>query len=187
MGNTKRQHQTASAATAIGASTSGGLSARLGRLGFCLDEHHREAGFRPDAAETSDTYAIARSRRRDRCGLICQEIRPHRRSNSRIAWVSVRHYLTASMIESFKRRGLEAFFRTGRSAAVRPDLQNRTRRRLDALDAAASLDELHQPGFSFHALQGSPQRYSIHVNGPWCITFEWENGNARRVSLEQYH
>lgn len=30
-------------------------------------------------------------------------------------------------------------------------------------------------------------RYSIHVNGPWCITFEFENGSAYRVDFEQYH
>jgi len=34
---------------------------------------------------------------------------------------------------------------------------------------------------------GIPKRYSIHVNGPWCITFEWEEGEALRVDLEQYH
>jgi proteic killer suppression protein len=34
---------------------------------------------------------------------------------------------------------------------------------------------------------GKPQRYSIHVNGPWCITFEWEGSEALRVDLEQYH
>ena len=28
---------------------------------------------------------------------------------------------------------------------------------------------------------------SIHVNGPWSITFEWEKGDAFRVDLEQYH
>jgi toxin HigB-1 len=27
-------------------------------------------------------------------------------------------------------------------------------------------------GFDFHALRGTPRRYSIHVNGPWGITFE---------------
>jgi plasmid maintenance system killer protein len=32
-----------------------------------------------------------------------------------------------------------------------------------------------------------PRRYSIHVNGPWCITFEWRDGRALRVDLEQYH
>jgi len=25
------------------------------------------------------------------------------------------------------------------------------------------------------------------VNGPWCITFEFHNGDAWRVDLEQYH
>jgi len=32
-------------------------------------------------------------------------------------------------------------------------------------------------GFDFHALGGFvPTRYTVHVNGPWCITFEFENG-----------
>jgi len=46
---------------------------------------------------------------------------------------------------------------------------------------------LNVPGFNFHGLQGISKRYSIHVNGPWCITFEWEDGEALRVDLEQYH
>jgi proteic killer suppression protein len=25
------------------------------------------------------------------------------------------------------------------------------------------------------------------VNGPWCITFEFQDGDALRVNLEQYH
>ena len=43
------------------------------------------------------------------------------------------------------------------------------------------------PGFDFHALRGKPKRYSVHVNGPWCITFALEDGHAWRVDLEQYH
>src|SRR5262249_41241238 len=57
----------------------------------------------------------------------------------------------------------------------------------DHLDHAESLTDLHVPGCNFHGLQGMPTRYSMHVNGPWCITFEWEAGNALRVDLEQYH
>jgi plasmid maintenance system killer protein len=34
---------------------------------------------------------------------------------------------------------------------------------------------------------GKPVRYSVHVNGPWCITFEFEGGDATRVDFEQYH
>jgi toxin HigB-1 len=40
---------------------------------------------------------------------------------------------------------------------------------------------------TFMLFTGKPQRYSIHVNGPWCITFEWEGSEALRVDLEQYH
>ncbi len=82
------------------------------------------------------------------------------------------------MIESFWHRGLRELFETGKSARVR----------LDAIDKAASLAALSQPGFDFHPLRGPvPRRYSIHVNGPWCITFEWREGRALRVDLEQYH
>jgi len=63
----------------------------------------------------------------------------------------------------------------------------RTTQSCDALDAASSLAELNQPGFDFHPLGGKPKRYSIHVNGSWCITFEWSEGKAYRVDLEQYH
>jgi proteic killer suppression protein len=39
----------------------------------------------------------------------------------------------------------------------------------------------------FHGLQGAPKRYSVHVNGPWCITFEFVDGDALNVDFEQYH
>jgi proteic killer suppression protein len=91
------------------------------------------------------------------------------------------------VIRSFKHRGLKELFESGKSARVSADLHRRALVRLDALDAVRALDGLRQPGFDFHALRGKPQRYSIHVNGPWCITFEWEDAEALRVDLEQYH
>lgn len=92
------------------------------------------------------------------------------------------------MIESFWHRGLRELFETGRSGRVGVDLHRRALVRLAAIDSAATLEALNQPGFDFHALRGRrPRRYSIHVNGPWCITFEWREGRALRVDLEQYH
>ncbi|HEX3556571.1 MAG TPA: type II toxin-antitoxin system RelE/ParE family toxin [Thermoanaerobaculia bacterium] len=91
------------------------------------------------------------------------------------------------MIRSFRHKGLEELFVTGSGRKVRKDLQDRALRRLDVLDQAEDLQELNVPGFDFHPLRGKPQRYSLHVNGPWCITFEWEQGKALRVDLEQYH
>jgi toxin HigB-1 len=70
---------------------------------------------------------------------------------------------------------------------VAADLQERALRRLDALQQATTLRDLNIPGFDFHPLRSKPQRYSLHVNGPWCITFEWRKGDAWHVDLEQYH
>ncbi len=91
------------------------------------------------------------------------------------------------MIKSFKHKGLAELFQRGGSRRVRHDLQSRSLRRLEALDQTESLTDLNVPGFNFHGLQGIPKRYSIHVNGPWRITFEWEEGEVLRVDLEQYH
>ena len=91
------------------------------------------------------------------------------------------------VIKSFKHRGLKELFFKGKSARVRPDLVDRCLRRLDRLDTATNPQDMKLPGFDFHALKGKPKRYSVHVNGPWCITFEWQGENAWRVDLEQYH
>jgi toxin HigB-1 len=91
------------------------------------------------------------------------------------------------MIKSFRHKGLAELFEAGRTSRVRQDLQSRCLRRLEALDQAEILNDLNVPGFNFHGLHGVPKRYSIHVNGPWCIIFEWKDGEALRVDLEQYH
>jgi len=91
------------------------------------------------------------------------------------------------MIRSFRHRGLARLFLEDDPSKIRSDLVNRVRRRLNVLQVAEGLDELRLPGFSFHSLQGKPRRYTVHVNGPWCITFEWVDGDAWRVDLEQYH
>ena len=36
-------------------------------------------------------------------------------------------------------------------------------------------------------LRGKPKRSSIHVNGPWCITYAGVDGDACDVDLENYH
>ena len=91
------------------------------------------------------------------------------------------------MIQSFKQKGLKTLFMTGRSSKVHQDLQKRTLRRLDMMDRAIELDELEVAGFNFHGLEGKPKRYSIHVNGPFCLTFEWIDGDIYRVNLGNYH
>jgi proteic killer suppression protein len=91
------------------------------------------------------------------------------------------------MIRTFKHKGLRELFRDGMSAKVGNTLQGRALEILDALDAATRPEDMNVPGWDFHGLQGKPKRYTVHVNGPWCVTFEFEDGDALRVDLEQYH
>lgn len=92
-----------------------------------------------------------------------------------------------AMIQSFRHRGLAKFWNKGDPKGGRADLADRVRRRLTALDAAQDLRELAMPGLGLHRLHGEPTRFAVDVNGPWRITFEWQDGNALRVDLEQYH
>ncbi len=92
------------------------------------------------------------------------------------------------MIKSFRSKGLQEIFGRGTSAKIDARLHRKIARQLDALDQASAPESMAVPGWDFHALKGfDPTRYTVHVNGPWCITFEFEDGNAYRVDFEQYH
>lgn len=91
------------------------------------------------------------------------------------------------MIRSFRHRGLARLFLEDDPSRVSHDLVARLRGRLSVLHQAERLDEMNIPGFDCHKLRGKPERYTIHINGPWRITFEWIEGDAWRVDLEQYH
>ena len=91
------------------------------------------------------------------------------------------------MIKSFANKQLEALWVKGASR-IDARLNIRILRRLDAIDAAAEPQDLNLPGFNFHQLHGfTPTRYTVHINGPWCITFEFWDGDAYVLDFEQYH
>ena len=92
------------------------------------------------------------------------------------------------MIKSFRSKGLADLWAKGRTKAIDARLHRRILLRLDRLDVAAVPEEMNVPGFDCHAPKGpKPTRYSVYVNGPWCLTFEFEDGDACRVDFEQYH
>lgn len=90
------------------------------------------------------------------------------------------------MIKSFKSKPLADLW-AGKTSKIDAKMHARIQRRLDQLDGSTAPEQMNVVGFDFHALRGKPQRYSVHVNGPWCITFEFEGGDAYRVDFEQYH
>jgi proteic killer suppression protein len=92
------------------------------------------------------------------------------------------------MIESFKSKALADLWNTGKSGKIDARMHKRIMIRLSRLDVLASLDELNLPGFDFHPLKGfNPTRYTVHINGPWCVTFEFDGTNVHAVDFEQYH
>lgn len=92
------------------------------------------------------------------------------------------------MIKTFKHKGLSELWSTGRTARIDAKMFRRILSRLDALDAARQARDLDLPGFDFHGLKGfKPTRYTMHVNGPWCVTFAFEGTDAVQVDFEQYH
>jgi proteic killer suppression protein len=63
------------------------------------------------------------------------------------------------------------------------------RRKLDALHAAVSLDDLRvPPGNRLERLRGDQAgRYSIRVNDQYRITFRFDRSHAWEVRCEDYH
>jgi len=92
------------------------------------------------------------------------------------------------VIKTFRNKALADLWSKGRTSKIDVKMHKRIMIRLDRLDAIAAPEEMNIPGFDFHLLKGSvPTRYTVHVNGPWCITFEFNAGDAYRVDFEQYH
>jgi proteic killer suppression protein len=91
------------------------------------------------------------------------------------------------VIRSSRSKALRDFFLEDDPRGIRPDLVERARGRLQALHRAKSLDDLRVPGWRLHPLRSRPVRYAIAINGPWRVTFEWADGDAVRVDIEQYH
>ncbi|HEY4173778.1 MAG TPA: type II toxin-antitoxin system RelE/ParE family toxin [Rhodopila sp.] len=92
------------------------------------------------------------------------------------------------MIRSFRSKPLRALWEKSDASKIAPNLRSRIERRLDVLDRASIPEDMNIPGFDFHTLGGDRKgTYTIHVNGPWCITYRWDGQDAVDVDLENYH
>ena len=92
------------------------------------------------------------------------------------------------MIRSFRSRALKRFWQDDDARGIRPDWIGQVRRILDLLDAAVRPESLDVPGLKFHELRGDRKgTYAVLVSRNWRITFEWKDGEAVRVDLEDYH
>jgi len=93
------------------------------------------------------------------------------------------------MIRSFADPEDEKIWQGIRSRKRPSDIQQTARRKLRQLNRTAKLYDLRVPsGNRFEQLKGStPLRYSLRVNDQWRITFNWLEGDALNVRIEDYH
>ncbi|MEM8489465.1 MAG: type II toxin-antitoxin system RelE/ParE family toxin [Pseudomonadota bacterium] len=91
-------------------------------------------------------------------------------------------------IKGWKSRKLKRFYEKGKSAGIPAQMESKLETRLDALHAAAEVGDMDLPGWGFHPLKGNRAgTYAVKVTGNWRVTFEFEDGNAYVVDLEDYH
>jgi toxin HigB-1 len=92
------------------------------------------------------------------------------------------------VIQSFRHKGVERFFRTGSKAGIQPQHAERLRRQLFALDNARSPQDMNAPGWKLHSLRGELEgHWAISVSGNWRLTFAFQGEDAVLVDYQDYH
>jgi proteic killer suppression protein len=92
------------------------------------------------------------------------------------------------MIRSFSDRRTESLF-DDRVVPAFGDIARRAKRKLEAIHAAARLDDLRVPPSNrLEKLKGSSEPlYSIRINDQWRVVFRWLDGDAYDVAIVDYH
>jgi len=92
------------------------------------------------------------------------------------------------MIKSFKHKGLEDFFYTGKKKGIKPEHAKRLERILDRLTAANEIKDMNYPGSNLHKLTGDKTgQHAVNVSGNWRVFFEFIDGNAFAIDYDDYH
>lgn len=92
------------------------------------------------------------------------------------------------MIKTFRSKSLKELFETGTTRRIEQKYHRRCREILDAVNAAATPQQVNLPGYNLHTLAPArPSVWTTRAYGPWRITFRFEQGHAHDVDLEQYH
>ena len=92
------------------------------------------------------------------------------------------------MIQSFKHKGLERFFKTGRKSGIQANHAERLQLILGRLNASTSPTDMDLPGLYLHQLTGNREgTWSVRVSANWRVTFRFSGIHAEAVDYEDYH
>jgi len=98
-------------------------------------------------------------------------------------------YYPALVIKSFADKATAALFLGRRVLSLPPEIQRRANAKLQALDAAHTLDFLRVPSSNrLEQLHGDREgQWSVRINDQWRICFRWKDRDAHDVEVTDYH
>jgi len=93
------------------------------------------------------------------------------------------------MIKSFRSKEADKIWRGEISTKLPADIQRNARMKLRIINNSISLNDLRVPPSNhLEPLKGNRKgHYSIRINDQWRICFEWNEGNAYKVEIVDYH
>lgn len=93
------------------------------------------------------------------------------------------------MIKTFADKHTAAIFEGYQVKRLPKEIQDTARRKMKAIDAAASINSLRvPPGNRLEALKGDRAgQWSVRINDQWRICFRWIDGDALDVEIADYH
>lgn len=92
------------------------------------------------------------------------------------------------MITSFIHKGLERFYKTGKSSGIQAKHAKRLRLILTNLDQTESPQDMDLPGLRLHELKVCRKNiWSVSVSGNWRVTFRFIGRDVEIVNYEDYH
>jgi toxin HigB-1 len=92
------------------------------------------------------------------------------------------------MIKTFKHKGLQQLFETGKSKLIAGDLRKKLALQLDQLNSATAPYDMNLPGYVLHEYTHAAKgTWSVKVTGNWRLIFKWDGDGAAEVDLVDPH
>jgi proteic killer suppression protein len=92
------------------------------------------------------------------------------------------------MIQTIAHKGLKRFYDQDDRSKLPPDMVERIRLIMEALDTAPTIEALSLPSFRLHALKGELKGFwAVTVRANWRIIFRFEGGEVFDVDFVDYH
>ena len=92
------------------------------------------------------------------------------------------------VIESFRHKGIETFFKTGSKAGIQAKHATRLNVQLTLLNVAQTPEEMATSGWNLHRLKGNlAEHWAVTVSGNWRLTFAFDGTDAVLVDCQDYH